>query len=302
MLHEARIQSFLGILDNKEVTVVSRSQSNSAIQWTAEEIEKHLGISTAVYQKMRLGARQIAEIRQAGIKRIEISSIPHSFDYRDYSQVTEVMEECVKQGVEIVGVHGWTKLSPQTEDAEEWRFMIDESLSAIRFAEEVGASIYVAHFGCTEGSKRLVAELLDRTDGFRVSLTTENGRNLRPFMAAVDDIGSERFGITVDIGHTRDSDGINPFVKKDRARQTLSQCGDRVFHVHLHEIFDQEQKPDHHPPLHNSGIVEWGEVFAALRDIGYRGELIFEDGRGENPEEWVKMTGTFPRIFVQRYA
>ena len=282
--------------------MVNRSQGNSTIQWTAEEIGEHLGISTAVYQKVRLGARQIAEIRQAGIKRIEISSIPHSFDYRNHYQVTEVMEECVKQGVEIVGVHGWTKLSPQTKDAEEWRFMIDESLSAIRFTEEVGASIYVAHFGCTAGSKRLVAELLDRTDGFRIRLTTENGRNLRPFMAAVDDIGSERFGITVDIGHTRDSDGPNPFVKKDRARQTLSQCGDRVFHAHLHEVLEQEQKPDHHPPLHSNGIVEWEEVFAALRDIGYRGELIFEDGRGENSEEWVKMTGAFPRIFVQRYA
>jgi len=26
------------------------------------------------------------------------------------------------------------------------------------------------------------------------------------------------FGLTVDIGHPRDSDGINPFVKKEKAR------------------------------------------------------------------------------------
>lgn len=275
---------------------------NSGLQWTAEEIGNCLGISTAVYQKMQLGARQIAEIRQAGIKRIEISMILPRFDYRNRSQVSEVLEECEKQGVKIVGIHGWAKLSPQTEDEEEWKLMVDESLSAIRFAEEVGASIYVAHFGCTEGSKRLITELLDKTAGLRVRLTTENGRNLRPFMAAVDDIKSTRFGMIVDIGHTRDKDGINPFVKKDRARQTLAQCGDRVFHIHLHEVFDQEQKPDHHPPLHKNGIVEWGEVFAALRDIGYKGELVFEDGRGENPEEWVRMTGAFPRVFVQRYG
>jgi sugar phosphate isomerase/epimerase len=212
------------------------------------------------------------------------------------------MEECAEQGVKIVGVHGWVKLSPQTEDEEQWRFMVDESLSAIRFAEEVGASIYVAHFGCTEGSKRLVMELLDKTDGFRVRLTTENGRDLRPFMAAVDDIKSHRFGMIVDIGHTRDSDGVNPFVKKKKARQTLAQCGDRVFHVHLHEVFDQDQRTDHNPPLHKDGIVQWEEVFAGLRDIGYKGELVFEDGRGENPEEWVQMTGAFPRAFVQRYG
>ena len=70
----------------------------------------------------------------------------------------------------------------------------------------------------------------------------------------------------------------------------------------LNAPIDQERKPDHHPPLHKNGIVEWGEVFAALRDISYKGELVFEDGRGENPEEWVQMTGAFPRVFVQRYG
>lgn len=282
--------------------MIGTTRDNSAAQWTAEEIGNCLGISTAVYQKIRLGAQQIAEIRQAGIKRIEISLILPRFDYRDHSQVAEVLGECEKQGIEIVGVHGWVKLSPGTEDEEEWKFMVEESLSIIRFAEGIGASIYVAHFGCTEGSRRLVTELLDKTDGVGIKLTTENGRDLRPFMAIVDDIKSHRFGITVDIGHTRDSDGINPFVKKEKARQTLAQCGKRVFHIHLHEVFDQEQKPDHHPPLHKNGIVEWGEVFAALRDIGYKGELVFEDGRGENPEEWVQMTGAFPRTFVQRYG
>lgn len=271
------------------------------VQWTAGKIDAYLGISTAVYQKMRLGAQQIAEIRQAGIKRMEISLIPNSFDYQSCSQAAEVLGECGKQDIEVVGVHGWVKLSPETEDEGEWKLMVEESLSAIRFAEEVGASIYVAHFGFTKGSKKLVTELLDRTDGFRIRLTTENGRDLRPFMAIVDDINSHRFGMTVDIGHTRDSDGINPFVKKERARQTLVQCGGRVFHIHLHEVFDQERKPDHHPPLHKNGIVEWGEVFAALRDIGYKGELVFEDGRGENPEEWVGMTGAFPQAFVRTY-
>ncbi len=139
-------------------------------------------------------------------------------------------------------------------------------------------------------------------EGFRIKLTTENGRNLRDYMAVVDDINSDRFGMIVDIGHTRDSDGINPFVKKEKARQTLAQCGNRVFHIHLHETFDLEQKADHRPPLHKNGIIEWGEVFAALKDIDYRGELVFEDGRGENPEEWLRMTAAFPQVFVRRYG
>ena len=193
------------------------------------------------------------------------------------------------------------KLPYRSEDQRERDIVIRESLAAIRFAEEAGASIFVGHFGCTEVSKKVVTELLDLTADFCVKLTTENGQRLDPFMVIVDDLGSDRFGMIVDIGHTRDSDGINPFTKKEKARQTLAPCGDRVFHVHLHETFDLEQKPDHRPPLHEDGTIQWDEVFAALRDIDYKGELLFEDGRGENPEEWVQMTAAFPQAFVQRY-
>ena len=281
---------------------LDRSHNNIALQWTAEEISARLGISTAVYQKIRLGAQQIAEISQAGIKRIEISSILNCFDHRNQTQVSEVLGECRKQGVTVVAVHGWVKIPRSFESEEEREAVMEESLDSIRFAEKAGASIYVAHFGCTEQSERMVTELLDRTPDFRIKLTTENGRDLRDFMAVVDKVGSDRFGMTVDIGHTRDSDGGNPFIKKCRAREALAQCEDRVFHIHLHEVFDQEQKSDHHAPLHRNGIVEWGEIFAALKDIGYREELIFEDGRGENPEEWVRMTGAFPQAFVKRYG
>ena len=279
-----------------------RFSTLSDSQWTVQEISSRLGISTAVYQNVPLGAQQIAEIRQAGITRIEISSIPRSFDYYNRCQVTEILAECRKQGITVVGMHGPFELPYGSKDEEAGKMVVEESLSAIRFAEDAGASIYVAHFGCGEHAKRTVMEILARTSGFRINLTNENGRDLRDYVAFADDIGSERFGITVDIGHTRDRDGVNPFVKKERARQTLAQCGARVFHVHLHETFALEQKTDHWPPLHKDGIIEWGEIFAALKDIDYKGELVFEDGRGENPEEWIRMTAAFPKAFIQRYG
>ncbi|MBC8229225.1 sugar phosphate isomerase/epimerase [bacterium] len=276
--------------------------NSSMPQWTAEEINARLGISTAIYQKSQLSARHIAEIRESGITRIELSIITGSLDHRNCRQVTEILNECQKQSVTVVGVHGPFKLPYNSEDEEERKIVVRESLSAIRFAEEAGASIYVAHFGCGKNSKETVMELLNQIDGFRIKLTTENGRDLQDYMAVVDDIGSDRFGITVDIGHTIDSDGINPFVKKENARQTLAQCGNRVFHIHLHEIFNLEQKADHRPPLHQDGIAEWGEIFAALKEINYRREFVFEDGRGENPEEWIQMTAAFPKAFVKRYG
>ena len=281
---------------------MTRFINSSKPQWTTEEINARLGISTAIYQKSQLSARHIAEIRESGITRIELSIITGSLDHRNRRQVTEILNECQKQWITVVGVHVPFKLPYNSEDEEERKIVVRESLSAIRFAEEAGASIYVAHFGCRENSKETVMELLKLTDGFRIKLTTENGRALRNYMAIVDDIGSDRFGMTVDIGHTRDSDNINPFVKKEKACQTLVQCCDRVFHIHLHESFDLEQRADHRPPLHEDGIIEWGEIFAALKEINYRRELVFEDGRGENPSEWIRMTAAFPQAFVQRYG
>jgi len=276
--------------------------SDSALQWTVEEIKPRLGISTAIYQKSTLGARHIAEIREAGVSRIEISSIPRCFDYRNDNQVAEVLGECRKQGVKVVSVHGIIKLPYKSEWPEERELVMKESLAAIRFAEEAGASIYVAHFGHNEHAKGVVTELLDQTDDCRIKLTTENMGAIPNYIPIVDDINSERFGLTVDIGHPRDSDGVNPFVKKGRARQAMAECGDRLFHVHLHETFDLDQKPDHRPPMHKDGIIKWGEVFAALKDIGYTRELLFEDGRGENPEEWLRMTAEFPQNFIRDYG
>jgi hypothetical protein len=45
---------------------------------------------------------------------------------------------------------------------------------------------------------------------------------------------------------------------------------------------------------------------AAIRAAGIRHiELtmfLFEDGRGENPEQWVRLAGEFPANFVARYS
>ena len=270
--------------------------------WTTEEIASRLGISTAIYQKIPLGARQIAEIRHAGIARIELLLKPGSFHHCDRSQAAGVLEECRRQNVAVASLHGLLGLPYSSEEEEARRVVLRESLSAIQFAEEAGAAIYVGHFGYNEHAKGIITDLLERTEGFRIKLTTENMGALPPYVATVDEVSSDRFGLTVDIGHPRENDGVNPFTRSDRARRTLAECGDAVFHVHLHETFDLERKADHRPPLHKDGIIRWSEVLAALGEIDYRGTLLFEDGRGENPEEWLRMTAEFPRAFVGRYG
>jgi len=54
--------------------------------------------------------------------------------------------------------------------------------------------------------------------------------------------------------------------------------------------------------MHPDGIIEGGEVFAALKAINYGGVFLFEDGRGEEPEQYIRLAAAFPKNFVARYG
>jgi len=276
---------------------------SAGLPYTAQQIATRLGISMAVYQKERLGARHVAAVRAAGISRVELLMMPQTFDISDHTQVSEVLRECRRQKVTIVSVHGNLQRKYHDPDDEKRRAAAAHLLDEIRFAEEAGAGVLVAHFGTNDQSRKTVTELLEKTSDLSIRLTVENMRGgLRPYAAFVDKIGSRRFGMTVDIGHIRDADGVNPLTKQGRADEVFDQGGQRVWHLHLHETFRLETKPDHHPPMHPDGIIEWGEVFAALKAINYRGVFLFEDGRGEEPEQWVRLAAAFPKNFVARYG
>ena len=276
----------------------------STTSWTSEQIQNRLAISTAIFQKFQLGEEHIAKIAEANIPKIELSVITNNLDYHNRAQVEELKHACETHNIQVTSVHGPFKLPYNTADEDVRKKVVEESYIALQFAAEMGASVYVAHFGFKDHALKTVTELLDRTQDLNIMLTTENQTNqpLEPYMQIVDSINSDRFGMIIDIGHARDEDGINPFVKHDVARQYLSKCKTRVKHVHLHETFDLDKKPDHHPPMHKNGIIEWGEVFAALHDVNYTGDFVFEDGRGEDPDEWIQHTANFPTAFIEKYG
>jgi len=229
--------------------------------------------------------------------------IPGCFDAGDKDQVKEVLGECERQKVSIVSIHGSLQLRYNDPDEQKRQAASEHLLEEIRFAERAGAKIVVAHFGTNDKSRKTVTELLEKTRDYKIRLTVENMRGgLKPYAAFVDKIGSERFGMIVDIGHLRDEDGVNPMVKKGRAREVLAEGGRRIWHLHLHETFNLKTKPDHRAPMHPDGIIAWDEVFSALKAINYPGIFLFEDGRGENPQEWIRLAAEFPRNFTARYG
>jgi hypothetical protein len=58
----------------------------TGLPYTAAEIAGRLGISMAVFQRERLGARHVAAIRELGIQRIELVMKPETFDFQNQRQ------------------------------------------------------------------------------------------------------------------------------------------------------------------------------------------------------------------------
>lgn len=283
---------------------MEKKQDSSAVnssktgKLTAEKIRQRLGFSTiAMPCNERFGAREIAMIREAGLDRIEICGYypPTHYDYHNTAQVSEIMSKCRKQGISIVSMHG-PNLPYNSPYEEVRRAVVKEAVASARVAEGIGASIFVGHFNTNDRSEKTVCEMLDHLGGSDIKLAVENGKDLADFADFVDHIGSDHFGMVVDIGHTRDTDGINPFIKKGRARETMALCEHRLFHIHLHDFADT----DHYPPF--DGNIQWGEIFSALQDIGYTGEFMFEADARVSLEDTLKKTAAFPKEFAARYG
>ena len=268
---------------------------------TAEAIRARLGFSTiTMLGHERFGAADVARIRAGGITRIEVCGLhpPTNYDYHDKAQVAEIISECRKQGVDIVAVHG-PGLPFEWPYDELRQAAAKEAIAAARVAEEMGASVFIGHFGTDEYSERTVGEMLEGLDGADIILTVENmpgPPELRKCLDLVDRIGDERFGLTLDIGHVRDADWVNPFIKNGGPGEVMAQCKGRLKHVHLHDFVDR----DHHPPF--DGKVRWDETFEGMRDIGYEGEFMFEAIAFVSFDDTLKKTATFPDEFAGRFG
>ena len=268
----------------------------NVMPWTSEQVSEKLGISSVAFPgDRRFGREQIDGIGKSSIRRIEICGLHPRTHYDFYSKanITEIRQACDSNGIVIPSIHG-PGVPTNSEFEQVRKSAVDVTIDAIRTAEELGATIFVGHFGTNDYARRSVEELLQRTSGSHIVLVNENGRELSDYVDFCEEIASDRFGIVVDVGHTRDEDGINPFVKKENARETLAQCGRHLRHLHLHDFKDG----DHYAPF--TGDIQWTEIFLALGDVDYSGEFMFEAAR-PSIEEVIRMTEEVPNLlFAER--
>jgi len=201
-----------------------------------------------------------------------LNSVPR-FSFDDRRQIREIAAECEKQGLRVVSVHG-PGVPYNSADEGERKEAVKKGLEALRVAVELGASVFVIHArGIDEPSLKSVCETLEGIRGLPIKLTLEtptwNPRGYPEFLAK---IGSEQVGMTVDTGHVRNDDGLDPFCLPGQAYDTLKFFGDRICHLHLSDF----HMTDHVPCF--TGNIQWPELFRALADIEYAGIFMFEFG------------------------
>ena len=287
-------------------------QFNLPNEWTYEEIEARLGSSTILFPRDRLlQSKDLEKLRKVGISRIEVCGLgnPGHLGVNDQQYLSWMRLECEKQDISVVSTHcpGYLFNSDNENNRKK---AVAEGIRAAKVSEELGAGVMVCHFQPEEPSEKSVNEMLDQLKGHSIKLAIENGQNLAHYTAFVDKVGSDQFGMVVDIGHTRDKDQVNPFIKKNRARETMMLCGNRLIHLHLHDWIGI----DHFSPL--DGEMQWEEIFGALKDIDYKGWFMFEAAyppgrRGEikslgpssaDSDYVLDRVATFPKGFVERYG
>jgi len=282
---------------------------------TEEEIRSRLGASTVgikFAEKEMLSEKHLALFRSLGIFRLEMDA---DWDTRsNIKEARQIALSAKNQGLEIVSVHGPAGKFSSAYDAgiteEERSRAVKKAILMGEGALEMGASIMVCHFGTTDSSERSVHELLDYFKGTPLMLAGENvgkavsvlkdSDDVKDFVLFAERINSDRFGLTLDLGHARDSDGINPFIKKECAYNTVALCKQRLVHLHLHDFVNGI---DHCPPF--DGEIRWVEIFKALQDMKYSGTFMFEVlYEGYNSQRTAKnvleKVGLFPQNLMSR--
>jgi len=262
----------------------------------------------------RLGEQHFSLLRSLGISKLEIF---FGWDTGDKKEARQIALGAKNQGLEIVAVHGPSgKFSSAYDDGlteEERSRAVKKAILMGEGALEMGASILVCHFGITDASEQSVRELLDYFKGTPLILGGENvgqavsglkeSDDVADFIRFTAKIHSDRFGLVLDLGHARDSDGINPFIKKENACKTVTLCKQWLIHVHLHDCVNGGNV-DHYPPF--DGDIQWLEIFRALHDMQYAGAFMFEpvyegyDSQHAATKNVLEKVGSFPKKLMSR--
>ncbi len=124
---------------------------------------------------------------------------------------------------------------------------------------------------CAEAAKRGITPTVETACSELYEVNTK----AEALIELIQAVGAPNFGICVDAGHCH--------LKHLDLADMIRRCGAHFLETHFHDNFGDK---DRHNPV-GIGTINWLEVIQVLRDIGYAGEITFEQGDYEtNARNW----------------
>ena len=247
--------------------------------YSPEELRERLSISTLVFwQYQPIGAGALEELANSGIRRIELLESPEQFDMANTDSMRLIGKTCRSFGIEIVAYHAHMTDFANLDTEEKRIARVDRCRRQIDTMLDLGGSVWGSHArGADPILLRCYEELARHVENTEALVAVENftspGMWVEDRVAFLEELDHPQVGMILDIGHVRNSEGVNPMTVPGGPRTVLEICADRLIHLHLHGF---KNGKDHHNPFVEGDRIQWVELFRMLRATGYRGCMNFE--------------------------
>ena len=234
--------------------------------------------------------RALAGIRSAGMKYVELASVPGYCEHFMPEEMDATDAFALRNEVEAAGlVPGVANIAADltTETG------IDRLVKSIELAPAMGLELLVTHIEQTETAEGAKAffRRIDRVantaakHSVRVALETHGGlcTTGRDSIDLVKQLGSPQLGVAYDTANVIYWGGVRPESDLASIADDIAQS---VFHFHLKDKANMTLR-EYVFPTFGEGIVDFGKVLAVIRESGYRGFLTLEvelNGYPESPE------------------
>ncbi len=234
--------------------------------------------------------RALAGIRSAGMKYVELVSVPGYCEHFMPEEMDSTGALALRNKVEATGlVPALANIAADltTESG------IDRLVKSIELAPAMGLELLVTHIEQTEtaeGAKaffRRIDRVADAAAKHSVRLALETHGGLctagRDSIDLIKKLGSPQLGVAYDTANVIYWGGVRPESDLASIADDIAQS---VFHFHLKDKANMTLR-EYVFPTFGEGIVDFGKVLAVIRDSGYRGFLTLEvelNGYPESPE------------------
>jgi sugar phosphate isomerase/epimerase len=247
--------------------------------YTVEELKQRQSMSTVVFWKYRpIDERAIEELARHGMTRIELLESPEQFDMSDRRSMTYLGDAFRSYGIQVVAYHAHMTHFTNLDTEAKRKAQVDFCKKQIDTMVELGGKAWGTHARETDDTLlKCYSELARHIEGTEIVLLIENFKDkglwVEDRMAFLDKLNHPQVGMILDIGHVRDTQGVNPMTVPGGPTAVIEMCRRHLRHLHLHGFIEGV---DHYPPLCDGDTIQWLELFRRLYAVGYPGDINYE--------------------------